>query len=203
MLGQMSPSSGLALAKATPPENRGSGQGVPDLVLPEERAVGTDVPACLCCRLSRGSRAGPGNPRGTEENGGQCRVGTTLETVSWNAGAVETVPGGAAAETRLLRAWSATGSPGAAGESIGNADPRALLAASCASARPSNGAFVCLAEDGLHVEAERRGQGEGGSATGGPVCLQGLVFIPCPMLSWSEQPERQRRQPDNSASRQP
>lgn len=63
--------------------------GVPDPVLPEERVAGTDVPACLCCRLSRGGRAGPGNPRATEENRGQCGVRTTLETVPRDAGAVE------------------------------------------------------------------------------------------------------------------
>lgn len=67
MLVQTSPRSGLALAKTTPLEDRGSGHGVPDLVLPEKSVVGTDVPSCLCCRLCRGGRAGPGNPRVTEE----------------------------------------------------------------------------------------------------------------------------------------
>lgn len=78
---------------------------------------------------------------------------TTLETVSGNAGAVAAVPGGAAAKTRPLRAGSATGSRGAARDSVGSAGPRASLTASRASAHPSNGAFVRLAEDGLPAQA--------------------------------------------------
>lgn len=39
--------------------------------------VGMDVPACLCCRLSRGDRAGPGSPGTEEESSSQCRASST------------------------------------------------------------------------------------------------------------------------------
>lgn len=64
----MTPGSGLALAQATPAEGKGSDWALrPGATMQEGRpCVPSYIPARLCCHLSRGDRAGQGNPRMTE-----------------------------------------------------------------------------------------------------------------------------------------
>lgn len=92
ILVQRGPAQAWSWQRPPPLKDRGSDQQAPSPVRP----VGTDIPACLCCRLFLGDPAGPGSPRrgereewlgrGEDCTGHRLSTGAAEDAPDWNCG---------------------------------------------------------------------------------------------------------------------